>query len=293
VNIIVVQADVCNPDTGVPEKADTDTFLVTWDANQDLVRGFALDIILSDPCDDAAADPVIQSVTVMDGNYWVHPGSIDINDDTGDIDGYGSVVCSNSYAGTKDGTDTNAVTVELASLYVGSANAPEPNGTLLQVVVSDNCVIDLKNNSIRGGIIMESGASGSSLQGNTPLNLYTHTDIAEWRKVGKPKCWCRGLNARQCRGDLDGRGQGIKKNIWVSTWDTPVFRTAYGKTEAQLGCPDNHVTYQTGGGDTVALICADLEHTGQGIKKDIRVSTKDTPIFRAWYGIAGWDPNCP
>ena len=119
--------------------------------------------------------------------------------------------------------------------------------------------------------------------------------------VGKPACWCY---QRQCHGDVDGRGQGKKENIWVSTWDVEVYRAAVGKTEAQMtkDTPCDMTVYDVDLNCTpevrdILLICADVDHLGQGHNGDIRVSTNDTPVFRlvkdgGYNGDSNVPPNC-
>jgi len=273
----VQQVQVKDPVTGLPIMVDTDAAIIGWsssDANR--VRAFALDITLDKPAGDAAANPVIKSVTVLNAKYWVYPGQITIVD--GNVTDYGTPVGDPCvYPGTLPGLDSNGVTVELGSLYVGGPNAPPTAGNLLKIVVNDNCVIKVAPNEIRGGVVMEDGSSGTIWPADKPLNLYTRADKAVWRAVGRPKCWCRGINARQCHGDADGLSQQ-KQNYWVFTNDLTILQGAW-----QIA----------GGPLTTPGICADYDHLPQQ-KANFRVFTNDLTILQQnWQKANLPDCNCP
>lgn len=138
---------------------------VTYNATAEgkLVRAFALDITVTGAnIVDVNADPL----GFGDGNmdYYIYPGSIDINDATGVIDYYGSAVadpCAYPYVpyGTL-GADPNGATVEMGSLYVGAPNAPDATGTLMIVTVDSNeCCVAIAENPNRGGVVMEDGST--------------------------------------------------------------------------------------------------------------------------------------
>lgn len=307
----IEQVEVLDPNTGDPIMVDTDTAIISWSTDPpELVRAFALDITLDKPADDADANATVDSVEVLDADYWVFPGSIDINEE-GLVEDYGTPVGDpEQHADTKPGLDSNGVTIEVGSLYVGSPNAPATSGDLLKITVSDNCVLNVTPNAIRGGVVMEDGSSGTVWPGPKIWKWCYGTNLTkrvEWRKVGRPKCWCRCKNARQCKGDCDGIGQGKGANVYVSTYDTEVFRAAYGLTEAEMTkvkpCDKTVSDVDPGCTPAVAnvrLICADRDHTGSGKAGDVRVSTNDTPVFRTPaadplgnYGVANLPPNCP
>jgi len=87
---------------------DTNLVTVTYSAGDaNLPRAFGLDII---------ADANISMVDVNDSDYYIYPSSIDVNDDTGDVDDYGSPVVS---------LDANVMTIEMGSLY--ASNDPDHN----------------------------------------------------------------------------------------------------------------------------------------------------------------------
>ena len=113
--------------------------------------------------------------------FNIYPGSIDINDATGAIDDYGSVVCDSSVylvdtlpgpfdhltgPNTPPKADSNGMTVEMASLYVGAANAPGNSGELFRFMVDKACNVTITENAIRGGVLLEDGrAPGISSAG--------------------------------------------------------------------------------------------------------------------------------
>lgn len=139
-----------------------------------LVRAFALDVKV-----DSGAHILRASGT--SAKFNIYPGSIDINDATGAIDDYGSVVCDSSVylvdtlAGpfdhltgpnTPPKADSNGMTIEMASLYVGAANAPGNSGELFRFMVDKACNVTITENAIRGGVLLEDGrAPGISSAG--------------------------------------------------------------------------------------------------------------------------------
>lgn len=116
------------------------------DDEQDLVRAFALDISVS-------AGEVEINEPSLDPNYWVYPGQIVIID--GEVDDTNTPVASGNGALT----GPSGLTIEMASLYVGEANSPDPNGLLCVVDVNVNCTVTVTGNATRGNVVMESTAS--------------------------------------------------------------------------------------------------------------------------------------
>ncbi len=122
----------------------TDTNLVTvtyvaGDAN--LPRAFGLDII---------ADANITMVDINDSDYYIYPGSIDVNAD-GTVDDYGSPVAI---------LDANTMTIEMGSLYADDdpvhKTAPPASGWVIKFRVnSASPSVDLRENVDRGGVVME------------------------------------------------------------------------------------------------------------------------------------------
>ncbi|MHC4866961.1 MAG: hypothetical protein ACYTEX_23025 [Planctomycetota bacterium] len=111
----------------------------------DPVRGFGLDI------DTGEANVV--AVECVNADYYVHPGSIEI-DASGTVTAWGTCVCS-GYAGTQSGLDDPNVTIEMVSNYVGEANEPCSTGTLAIITVEVGCTVQVSENTILGGVVME------------------------------------------------------------------------------------------------------------------------------------------
>jgi hypothetical protein len=265
---------------------DTDEVAINWVSDPNVesrARAFALDITTSKKAGDTGADPNIESVGSFNSNYYIYPGSIVINDVNGAVTSWGTPIAAG-------GAGTTAMTIEMGSLYATNdiqiparRNPPPASGTLLKFKVKDNCHVQVRPNALRGGVVRENGQPGSTFV-DANSNMYTRDDLATWRTVGRPKCWAHGIVPRQCHGDADGRSQS--KSYYVYSWDTEVFRAAYG-----LALPYAVPTIVTGGGDTVKKICADFDHLSQS--KSYRVYSNDTAIFRAGYGIQNKpDPNC-
>jgi len=115
------------------------------------VRAYAFDITLT------PADVNIVDVTYVDPNYYIHPGSFEL-DEFGNV--MGSVVCDPMYPDTLPGLGSNAMTIEMASLYVGEANAPGKSGVLIEFTVDGDCAIEIAPNLTRtganaNGVVME------------------------------------------------------------------------------------------------------------------------------------------
>jgi hypothetical protein len=120
----------------------------TGDGNE--IRAFGLDITVS-------TEAEIRSISNLDPNYWVYPGTngIDINDTTGAVDSTGTPVADPTQApgDTETGLDSNGITIEMGSLYIGAANAPDPCGRLLTLKVNTNtnCTVNVIGNVARAG----------------------------------------------------------------------------------------------------------------------------------------------
>jgi hypothetical protein len=95
----------------------------------------------------------------LNSKFWVYPGSIDINETTGQVDANGSPVAvpDGNYPGRElEGPpDGNGMTIEMGSLYVGAPNAPASSGLLLTFVVDANCTITISGNTARGTVVNE------------------------------------------------------------------------------------------------------------------------------------------
>lgn len=120
-----------------------------------LVRIFTLDVIVD--------NNKIKTLETLNPHYWVYPGSIVINEATGEVDTEGLPIADRSqyevgsaaYEGTRPGLDSNSVTIEMGSLYVGEANAPEPADNLFKFTLCNNCNVRIIPNEVRDGVVME------------------------------------------------------------------------------------------------------------------------------------------
>jgi hypothetical protein len=124
--------------------------VIRYVADGNDVRAFALDVTV-----DSGAN--IVSVDDISEDYYVHPGSIEIDG----IGISGSLVCDAvKYDGTKAGLGTSEITTEQYSLYAGDVNSPGGTGTgssgvLYSFKVDGDCNVFVSANQIRDGVLME------------------------------------------------------------------------------------------------------------------------------------------
>ncbi len=118
------------------------------------VRIFTLDIVV----DNGAT---ITAVSNISADYYVHPGSIAVDPQTGEVTNYGSPVADQSVYpnDTLGGIGTSGMTIEMGSLHAESDvlhPAPPPDeGYLLTFTVSGPCCATITENTIRGGVVLE------------------------------------------------------------------------------------------------------------------------------------------
>lgn len=228
------------------------SYVATADPN---VRAFALDVEV-----DAG---VITEITYVNPGYWVYPGSIVIVD--GEVNDPGTADANSTDfppPGTLGGLGTSGVTVEMGSLYVGEANAPDDSGILFSFKVSDGCTITISENESRGGVVLED-ATDATVDPALPtqcvaVECYEGPDYAAWDAVGKPGCWCY---PRQCHGDGAGDVEGGTKAglYYVGYNDLNLLLAAFKVLEPDKGLGIATVSTQYGAG-----ICADFEHDVEG-----------------------------
>lgn len=202
------------------------------DLDPKLIRAVALDITV-----DGGA--TISSVNDSSVDYWVHPGSIAINDSNGNIDSEGNLVADPcEYDDTLGGVGTAGITIEAGSLYEGDPNAPDSNGVLFSFVVSGDCTVSIAKNTARGGVVMEDPNTDADphLVGCTVATKCfpsCHPDYAEWVSVGEPNSWCY---LRQCHGDTDNNESEYgppapfmfpQPKAWVTVEDITVLLAGY------------------------------------------------------------------
>ncbi len=231
------------------------------------VRGFAMDITAS-----TGTITAVNCTSSQPLGYYIYPGSIQIQ--SGSIASYGDCVCSSTYPATKGGEGTSAVTVEMSSLYTGTAK-PASSGQLLTLTLSNSaaCVV-VSRNVARGGIVME--RPEESAADNLPVSAgfcseclnSSATEYNKWGSYNKPVCWCYRKN---CRGDADGLST-LTKPVMIP--DLNIFKSAYNKTATQIkGTVINGVP----------AICADFDRLDTLMKP---VMLSDLNIFKSYVNKA-------
>lgn len=248
------------------------------------VRAFALDIVVTSPA-------LILDVKCVSADYYIYPGSIDIDEDTGEVTDDGSCVCDDGDypVDTLPGPpDSNGVTIEMGSLYDDvpplddpcHQTPPSDSGTLVILKVDSDCCITVTENILRGGIVLEEPQATPTLDlpdGNDccveGLACYFGmADYAQWQLVGEPECWCY---PRQCHGDADGLPYGLP-GYWVSIPDLTILKNAWNKPAAQLVGNE---------------ACADFDHLPYGLP-NYRVSIPDLTILKANWNSSATPADC-
>jgi hypothetical protein len=257
----------------------------------ELARAFALDVTV-----DAGTITDVGGFVVGDdnGGYGIFPANfaryIVVDATTGEVSDWTAAgytpVAEAGDPGALGGLGTSGVTLEMGSLY--DTQAPPLTGTLCVLTVSEACNMDVALNATRGNVVLEDASEATVvLPGLTAIGptgpVYTGPYPEQWEAVGKPDCWCKVVNPRQCLGDADGVAQG-KKKFWVSTNDLDVMIAAWSK-------PFGDMDGQELNG--VPWICADFNQNPAG-KKKYRVTTEDLDILIAnWNQANAPGPDCP
>jgi len=264
---------------------DTNEVIVSFDATSEtnLVRAFALDIQLDN-------DANIVSVVGLSADYWVYPGTIQI-DAQGNVIDFGTALAdySDLPSGTLAGLDSNGITIEMASLYApvgpGSPNAPAKSGDLISFRVSNDTCLTIGANVARAGatgVVMEDPNHVVTV--NYPLHMcifgppppdclpFSAPEYSDWVAWGKPECWCF---CKQCYGDING-SSFFGKPVTLS--DLIIFKSAFNISDAELALVENG-------------ICADLNHASFFGK---RVTLSDLNTFKLYFNLPEADvPICP
>ena len=138
--------------------SDANEVTVTFDNDEATgkVRAFALNITVDN-------DANIYDACSFHPEYYIYPGSIDVNENNGKVEGWGSPICDPCVypgTGTLGGTGTGGMTVEMGSLYAGDdpchPTAPsQTNQILVKFYVDKNCWVSIAENAARGGVVME------------------------------------------------------------------------------------------------------------------------------------------
>jgi hypothetical protein len=300
--LMLVAPALARVDVTLTQVGKTNEVIVSFDATSEpnRVRAFSLDL---------RALSAKKILSIVPGSYFIgesadsngygiFPGSIDINDTSGEVDSNGTPDCNgNDYDGTLSGLDSNGVTFEMGSLYVGAANAPGKSGVLFKILVEDgeNYTVDVNENAIRGGIVMEDPNEQVDVN-LTPVALNfdcfpsDHDDFANWVAAGKPDCWCYD---RQCHGDADDTSDGHEDPLverWVIMADYSILVAGWQKKRSEsTATPFSE------------YICADFGHDNDGHEDDLvkRWVTMDdySILVGNWQkkvseAGANVDPNC-
>jgi hypothetical protein len=187
---------------------------VNYVADGNDVRAFAFDVnVGGGQTIDSISDFNTGESTAPGGGYGIFPGKFRdyLSQSVGDggpnwVDPNYNPVAPSGDPGAAGDLGTDAITVELGSLYVDS-NAPGASGTLFKLQVSGSCTLAMSVNTIRGGMVDEDGGQ------IVPTFVGTAVTIG-------PACW---QYITQCHADADG-------DCDVDTGDFPAFRDSFLKT---------------------------------------------------------------
>jgi hypothetical protein len=89
------------------------------------------------------------------------------------------------------------MTIEMASLYVGAPNSPDPCGLLCKVETTANCTVTITGNATRGNVVLESATS---------IEVDTNCEVTNYPE------------GCQCWGDVSGSTIGVP-DTQVSVFD--------------------------------------------------------------------------
>jgi len=279
--------------------SDTLQVIVTYDVDDgNDFRAFGIKISVDN-------GKSISDIDVNDADYWVFPGSIDINE-AGEVDDVGSAIAAQ---------DSNSFILEMGSLYkVGSDEdhntVPPTSGWIAKFVVDGDCNVAIDNDAPRGGVVMENldFAGSVALEGTSVTGCFPsgHPDYQAWLDAGAPSCWCY---TRQCHGDVDGAATGGTKggywyvgdtelNLLIAAWK--ILEPNDGNSWP--GGPGAASVYDSGNNG----LCANFDHVIDGGTKGGYWHVGDGDLNRliagwkvlepndgnSWPGDVGVDPNC-
>ena len=268
---------------------DTNQVTISYEVTApdvNLPRAFGLDITVSDGNITACIPYMVGECNDFLQGYGIFPGTIQI-DAGGNVTNYGNPV--SDVLPALDGLDSNGITVELGSLYVGS-NWPDASGLLCTITVTEDCNVTIEGNAARCGegspalgVVMENPDEVpvvTYVLGVVVLDLGCfdsgHPDHQEWLDVGEPECWCYKYH---CHGDADGMKTGdIKLGFFHVTYPDITALVAAWKGNTDGTALGDYVP-GTGG------ICADFgrDETGDIKLGYFRVSYPDITIL-----VANW-----
>lgn len=269
--------------------------IISWEAvdEPNFVRAFGLNIQLD-------SDANILEVTGLSADYWVHPGTIQI-DAQGEVTYEGTIAAEydDLPSDTLEGIGSGGVTLEAASLYapVGAGpNAPDLSGDLASIIVSADCNLCITANVSRAGatgVVMEDPDQAVTVNypaeclfvdipDEEPECYEGMVDYDEWEAVGKPLGWCI---PRQCHGDTDDLVEGniLAGYYYVGPDDLNLFISVYKLLE-----PASPPTPSGPGIDSVPNgINCDFAHAVEGniLAGYYRVGPDDLNILIASYKV--------
>ena len=266
---------------------------ISYEVDGGKPRAFALKVtvdsgaVISDVCDYHEGE----SSSSEGRGYGIFMGTIDIDPNTGDVNGWGNPVAPNDAPGASGtGRGTNTVILGMGSLYgggQGSENAPNDSGSLCKVIVTSNpndsnlCITAEEIH--RGGVVDEDGSRIAPDLNDACTVVYFGcypkvsdlNDWSEWDDVGRPDYWCQ---SRQCHGDADDANELIGKSY---------FFVGY----VDLGILVEN--WKDANGVPLALQ-ADFTHSEELIGKTwFRVGYEDLDVIvENWKDALGTEPNC-
>jgi hypothetical protein len=231
-SVLLLGATAFAADVTISCSTDGNEVTVSYQAHGDanIPRGLGLNIEL-------ACDANITATGSYNADYWVYPGSIDINTtvDPPVVDSNGSPVAvpdpCNPGRELPGPPDANGMTIEMGSLHyppeVNSVNAPDINGVLLKFYVdaSADCNVVISGNAARGNVVLYDATEADVLYTGCTVTTDclpgSDPGYALWVTMGKPKEWCCKW---QSSGDATGDGNINVNDLLVirpPTFDTP------------------------------------------------------------------------
>jgi len=199
-----------------------------------------------------------------------------VNPTTGNVDDWGvagyTPVAPADDPDALGGIGTAGVTIEMGSLY--DTLAPGTTGVLCTLVCSDDCLMSVTGNAIRGNVVLETAeeaALGLTQATDIPIggagDCFPDTDpqYSVWVALGKPDCWCQPPNGSgyQCYGDADGVTSGFPFNYRIFAGDLSALIENWQKKAA----------------DATLDPCADFDHKSSGFPFNYQVFAGDLSIL--------------
>jgi hypothetical protein len=223
-------------------------------------RAFAFDVSLS-------GNKTISSFATTNTDYYIYPGTIQIDANNGTVKSWGSPVAGG-------GNGQTSMIIEMGSLFstkdLSHPNPPPTFGTLFTFDVNATTTVTVGKNAARGGVVKENGKGDLPNPVCTCLIVVTVADpnclyvgrvfnngltvslsmMSRWYYLGKPNCWC-------CQAQKYGNGvytgSGSAK---VDGTDLTDLKATYGKSYTASGykrCSDYNLSGKVDGADLTIL----------------------------------------